>query len=496
MAAYGGYVAAKPVDFTELITDFGKKAITIQEAQKEREEKQQLLEQQKAEKIAAKEEQRAYDEEKRTAEDISKESSEALKRINKETTLSPSITLNEVYGKSTNAGSNIVYNLTKAMKEDPQNRGVYSGKIQNVVQQMEDIAQAKANLTKGTEELTKDAPNQSKQGNFLSSIYMSMGDLNGFDVKENDEESKIQYFKKDAEGNEIPGTSFDPSVFKNYYKYRDPKEDFNKNINDFLNTLETRDITVKSGPKTQTKITSIANNPAYEPSKEAWKKGFLADDARVARYLTDSGRYGMYYNELQNVPGSDGNKFIVYEMKDNGGVFPKVTPKMKEEASAMLDDQFKAMIKESKSETRDQDITVNTGGKEYKSTEAEKKRDASDRIANEIVKDIKSGNASSSNIKNFVLGLSAAGFDVDPVKSKLYKAPDGNLGIRVIDTKGNPNVNFGKNGFINDYAEVITYVPEEQINRVLISDQQGKSTSGVKSNSKAKGKADLIGAKK
>ena len=362
MAAYGGYVAAQPADLSGLISDFGTKAIAIKEAQKERAEKQELLKQQKAEKIAERDERRAYEEKQAEIKDIGKETDEALKRINKETTLSPSITLNEVYGKSTNAGSNLVYNLTKAMKEDPQNRGIYSGKIQNIVQQMEDIAQAKENLAKGTEELTKDIPNQSKQGAFLSNIYMGMGDLEGFDVKENPEEYKIQYFKKDAEGNEIPGTTFDPSVFKNYYKYRDPKEDFNKTINDFLNTIETRDVTVKSGPRTQTKITSIENNPAYEPSKEAWKKGFLADDARVARYLTDSGRYGMYYNELQNVPGSDNNKFIVYEMKDNGGVFPKVTPEMKKEAEAMLNDQFKAMIKESKFETRDADVIVNTGG--------------------------------------------------------------------------------------------------------------------------------------
>lgn len=376
MAAYGGYVAAQPADLSGLISDFGTKAIAIKEAQKERAEKQELLKQQKAEKIAERDERRAYEEKQAEIKDIGKETDEALKRINKETTLSPSITLNEVYGKSTNYGSNIVHNLTKAMKEDPQNRGVYSGKIQNVVQQMEEIAKAKEDLTKGTEDLTKDVPNQSKQGKFLGSIYMSMGDLNGFDVKESESGDKIQYFKKDADGNEIPGTTFEPSVFKNYYKYKDPKEDFNKSISDFLGTIETRDVTQKSGPRTQTKITSIENNPAYEPSKEAWKKGFLADDARVARYLTDSGRYGMYYNELQNVPGSDGNKFIVYEMKDNGGVFPKLTPEQKEEASAMLDDQFKAMLKESKSESRDQDITVNTGTKDKEPRESQQERQA------------------------------------------------------------------------------------------------------------------------
>ena len=376
MAAYGGYVAAQPADISGLVSEFGKKIAKKQEDQKELEQKQALLNQQRAEKIAAKEDERAYKEEQARIKDVSKETDEALKVINKETVLSPSPTLNEIYGESTKIGADLVYLLDKAKKTDPQNRATYSGKTQNIVQQMQDVAQSKENYAKGTEELTKDIPNQSKQGSFLGKIYMSMGDLEGFGVKGDPEAYKIKYFKKDAEGNEIPGSSFDPSVYKNYYKYRDPKEDFNKTINDFLNTIETRDVTVKSGPRTQTKITSVANNPAYEPSKEAWKKGFLADDARVARYLTDSGRYGMYYNELQNVPGSDNNKFIVYEMKDNGGVFPKVTPEMKKEAEAMLNDQFKAMIKESKSETRDADVIVNTGGKEKEPRESQQTRQA------------------------------------------------------------------------------------------------------------------------
>ena len=171
---------------------------------------------------------------------------------------------------------------------------------------------------------------------------------------------------------------------------------------------------------------------------------------------------------------------------------PIVSDDMKKEAEKLANDKIEAAVSYKTSTRRDPNIIIRTGGgnTEKELPETQKKRDAKDRLATATVTDIESGRAGSSNIKNFILGLTSK-YDVDPSKTKLTKLPDGTYGIKVINTSGKPNLNFGQNGIITSYDEIITYVPDSQVDRILIADQK-KKTSPAKAPAKAPDNVKIV----
>ncbi len=355
MAAYGGYVAAQPADFSGLITDFGKKAIAIKEAQKERQEKQDLLKQQKAEKQAEKQ----AELQKEQFKSAEQQTTDALKVINSENPITPSPTINDILSKSVSLGADTAFLLERDQKADPANALTFRSQRQNLTQDISNLKNATSEYAKGADVLMKAMPDQSKQGQFLASVYLNNGDLQGMDVAITPDR-RLGFYKKDPQtGEAIPGTGFSPDMFSKYNLYADPKRDYNKILDDFK--IGTFDVIEKSGPRTQTKTTSEKLNPLYGDAKKAFIKGLTGSDADVARILTDLGGYGMYANELNQVPGESG-KSIVYRYSPKGAYIPAIDDKMRAEAASILDRGLEARIKEAKQETKDADVIVNTGG--------------------------------------------------------------------------------------------------------------------------------------
>jgi hypothetical protein len=473
MAAYGGYVAAKPADISGLVSEFGTRIAAQQKAQKEREQRGALLEQKRADKLAEKE----AGLQKEQFQNVEKQTSEALKVINAENPITPSPTINDILSKSVSLGADTAFLLERDQKADPSNALTFRSQRQNLTQDISNLKNATSEYAKGADVLMKAMPDQSKQGQFLAGIYLNNGDLEGMDVAITPDR-RLGFYKKDPQtGEAIPGTGFSPDMFSKYNFYTDKKIDYNKVLDDFK--IGTYDVIEKSGARTQTKTTSEKLNPLYGDAKKSFIKGLVGSDADVARILTDLGGYGMYANELNQVPGESG-KSIIYRYSPKGGYFPAVDDKMRAEAASILDKGLEARIKEAKQETRDADVIVNAGGgKENKPTETEQQRNAADRLATAITNDIQSGSINSSNIKNFILGL-ASDYDVDPRKSKLIDLGNGTKGIQIIATNGKPNVNFGQNGIVSAYEDIVSYVPKSQINRVLISDQKKRGTRAPK----------------
>lgn len=355
MAAYGGYVAAQPADISGLVSEFGTRVAAQQQAQKEREEKGALLEQQRAQKLAEKE----AELQKEQFQNVEKQTSEALKIINAENPITPSPTINDILSKSVSLGADTAFLLERDQKADPANALTFRSQRQNLIQDISSLKNATSEYAKGAETLMKAMPDQSKQGQFLAGVYLNNGDLEGMDVAITPAR-RLGFYKKDPEtGEAIPGTGFSPDMFSKYNLYTDKKVDYNKVLDDFK--IGTYDKIVSSGPRTQTKITSEANNPLYQDTKKAFINGLTGSDADVARILTDLGGYGMYANEINKVPGESG-KMIAYKYSPKGAYLPVIDDKMRAEAKDILDKGLQARVKESKQETKDQDIVVNAGG--------------------------------------------------------------------------------------------------------------------------------------
>ena len=355
MAAYGGYVAAQPADISGLVSEFGTKIAAQQQAQKEREQRGALLEQQRAEKLAEKE----AELQKEQFQNVERQTSEALKIINAENPITPSPTINDILSKSVSLGADTAFLLERDQKADPANALTFRSQRQNLLQDISSLKNATGEYAKGAETLMNAMPNQSKQGQFLAGIYLNNGDLQGMDVAITPAR-RLGFYKKDPEtGEAIPGTGFSPDMFSKYNLYTDKKLDYNKVLDEFK--IGTYDKIVSSGPRTQTKITSEENNPLYQDAKKSFISGLAGSDVDVARILTDLGGYGMYANEINKVPGESG-KMIVYKYSPKGAYLPVIDDKMRAEAKDILDKGLQARVKESKQETKDQDIVVNTGG--------------------------------------------------------------------------------------------------------------------------------------
>jgi hypothetical protein len=490
MAAYGGYVAAQPADLSGIISNFGNKAIAIKEAAKERQEKQDLIEQQKAERIQARDEERAYREQQDVIKGAEESTLAGIKEISDVTADTGQQTYEGLATEATSAVADAIHNIGKDIKSKTLNP--LEGRVaqQKLVKSFKDFAAGKENFAKGLAFLKEKAPKQSELGKALGAAYFGMGDMPYKTYEITPDKGLILYDKDPKTKKAVPGSAIPTTAFANYQAYEDEEVDYNKQMNDFA--VAARTSFAPSGPLAQKKITSEEKNEGYATQRDLYAKQILPSNKDVARYLTQVDGYGIIVQGKQVKQPDKGKPSITLEMTSAGIYEPVVTDTMKTNALESVKAGIDARAKESQQVSRNPNIIVNTGGvgtKEVKLNATDKKMIAADKLANATVSDIQNGNASSANIKNFILGL-ASEYDVDPRKSRLMKMPDGSFGIQIISTTGVPNVNFGNQGIITSYDEIVPLVPEGQINRVLISDQS-KSNKSVKSTkSVKKGKYD------
>lgn len=487
MAAYGGYVAAQPADLSGIISNFGNKAIAIKEAAKERQEKQDLLEQQKAERIQARDEERAYREQQEVIKSAEEGTLAGIKEVSDVTADTGQQTYEGLATEATSAVADAIHNIGKDIKSKILNP--LEGRVaqQKLVKSFKDFAAGKENFAKGLAFLKEKAPKQSELGKALGAAYFGMGDMPYKTYEITPDKGLILYDKDPKTKKAVPGSAIPTTAFANYQAYEDEEVDYNKQMNDFA--VAARTSFAPSGPLAQKKITSEEKNEGYATQRDLYAKQILPSNKDVARYLTQVDGYGIIVQGKQVKQPDKGKPSITLEMTSAGIYEPVVTDTMKTNALESVKAGIDARAKESQQVSRNPNIIVNTGGsKENKPTETQQKRNAADRLANATVSDIENGAINSSNIKNFILGL-ASEYDVDPRKSKLIKTPSGDYGIQIISTSGKPNVNFGKNGIITSYEEIVPLVPEGQINRVLISDQKSnvkKGKEGLLNNVNAK----------
>jgi hypothetical protein len=496
MAAYGGYVAAQPADLSGIISNFGNKAIAIQEAAKEREDKKALLEKQKEERIAARDEERAYQEQQDVIRGAEQSTIAGIKEVSDPTAATGQQTYEGLATGVTSGVADSIFKIGEAIKSKQINP--LQGKVaqQKLIKSYKDFVSGKENFSKGMAFIKEQAPKQSEIGKALGATYFSMGDMpfKTFQVTPN--QDLVIYDMDPVTLQPVQDSAIPASTYANYQSFSDEEVDYNKLLDGF--NVATRTAFESAGPLSQKKITSESSNKDYVAAKDAFISQTIPSDMDVARFLTQVDGYGIKIQGKQvKKPSKQGDKenpTIKFEITPAGVYIPVVTDDMKARARKLLSEGIDARAKESQQVSRNPNIIVNTGSggtKEAKSTETEKKRIVADRLASATVSDIQNGNASSANIKNFILGL-ASEYDVDPRKSRLMKMPDGSFGIQIISTTGVPNVNFGNQGIITSYDEIVPLVPEGQINRVLISDQKKKGTNTVKSKVKVKGKADAL----
>jgi hypothetical protein len=482
MAAYGGYVAAQPADLSGIISNFGNKAIAIQEAAKEREDKKTLLEKQKEEKIAARDEERAYQEQQDVIRGAEQSTIAGIKEVSDPTAATGQQTYEGLATGVTSGVADSIFKIGEGIKSKQINP--LQGKVaqQKLIKSYKDFVSGKENFSKGMAFIKQQAPKQSEIGKALGATYFSMGDMpfKTFQVTPN--QDLVIYDMDPVTLQPVQDSAIPASTYANYQSFSDEEVDYNKLLDGF--NVATRTAFESSGPLSQKKITSESNNKDYIAAKDAFISQTIPSDMDVARFLTQVDGYGIKIQGKQvKKPSKQGDKenpTIKFEITPAGIYVPIVTDEMKDRARKSLSEGIDARAKESQQVSRNPNIIVNTGGaKENKPTETEQQRNAADRLATAITNDIQSGSINSSNIKNFVLGL-ASDYDVDPRKSKLIDLGNGTKGIQIIATNGKPNVNFGQNGIVSAYEDIVSYVPKSQINRVLISDQKKRGTRAPK----------------
>lgn len=360
MAAYGGYVAAEPLNLSGLITDFGTKAIAIKEAQKEREEKQQLLKQQKAEKIATRDEERAYKEQQDALKDIEEQYKEDQKIISKPIPFTGSKTLDDLSAKVVPLVADRYALYTKLAKEDPSKAAEFSAKKSNLMTDYKAYANIPEVAIKGKEYLTKVAKDQSPIGTLLGAKWNSMLNVSTKNPNETGD-GRLVFFDRNENGDVIPNSQIPVSAIANYGAYQDNYVDYDKEIAD-LQLGEYSQIT-NSGGKSQIETKSARLNPYYEPvvSSFARKKTALPED--VARVLVQFGGYGAYIDDQFNIApksqidpktGKEISRPVInFILTENGGFYPdNVTEGMRKEAEDLLKQKVDASIGVDVSKTR------------------------------------------------------------------------------------------------------------------------------------------------
>lgn len=477
MAEYAGYVAPQSVDFGKIGTQFVSNLISLQEKKAEYDEKKQLALDKQEEKENAL---------------LDRQNEKIQDQINKEFTTTGSQDIQRVASEAVNEGANTSAALIRLAKIDRKNSYEYTRKAQSIARSVGNLRQVYDAFGKGYQEIVKLGTSQNLDplGEAMAKVYTQAGDLKNVNAKIANEEKVVLYKKDPDTGEEIV---YDPETLVNYPKFISTKVDYNKLVDDFAtNRIGEWESTSKPGPLTKMSSVSVMNNPLFEPEKKKFVNNLVATPWSTAKFLTSEDKsYQIYTDEKEKSQlikdGFDEKKLIKLGKDSEGYPMPIVSDDMKKEAEKLAGNKIQAAVSYKTSLTRDPNIIIRTGGStEKEPNETEKKREAKDRIATATVADIESGRVGSSNIKNFILGLTSK-YDVDPSKTKLIKLPNGSYGIKVITTGDKPNLNFGQNGIITSYDEIVTYVPDSQVDRILISDQK-KKYSPAKSPAKAKGK--------
>jgi len=470
MAEYAGYVASQPVDFGKIGSGLVSNLIAIQEKKAEYDERKQLALEKKEEK-----------------EDllIDRDTQKIQDQINKDISSTGSQNLQRVSGQLVSKASNAAAQLGRLAKVDRKNAYSYNQKAQSLARSVGSFRQNVDAWAKGSAEIIKLSAGQDLDalGEAMAKDYIEAGDLNGVDAGIANEE-KVVFYKKDPETGEI--IVMDPEVYTDYNRFVSKKIDYNKLFDDFAtNRVGEWEVTKKGGPLTEIDSVSVMNNPSFKPEKEKFKANIKSTPFSTIKFLTsEDPSYQIYRNESEKKQlidqGFDEKKLIKLGKDASGYPVPIVTDGLKAVVDKLVDEKIQATVSLKTTKRRDPNIIINTPKEPKDLTETEKERQAADRLASATVLDIKGGKANSSNIKNFILGL-ASDYDVDPKKSKLIKMPNGGYGIQIISTSNTPNTNFGKNGIITSYEEIVPLVPKGQVNRVLISDQK-KSGKGLLDN--------------
>lgn len=372
MAAYGGYVAAEPLNLSGLITDFGTKAIAIQEANKEREEKKQLLQQQSAEKQALKEEERAYKEQQDALKSIEEQYKEDQKIISKPIPFTGSKTLDDLSAKVIPLVADSNYELNKLMKEDPSNSAELSAKKANMNKDFQTYVQIPETAIKGKQFITGVAKKQSKVGSMFGGKYISMLDVSRKNVTRTPD-YRLLFFEKDEDGKDIPNSGIPVSAIANYGAYQDEYVDYDKEIAD-LNLGEYSQIT-SSGGRSQIETKSAKFNPQYEAVVNTYARSKTRTPEDITRILVEFGGYGAYIDGQNNISPqtqidpATGNEYVKpvinFILTDNGGyAADNITQAMQNEAETILKQKVDASIGVDVSKTRNPEYVSEGGEKE------------------------------------------------------------------------------------------------------------------------------------
>lgn len=368
MAAYGGYVATQPIDFGAMASDFTGKAIAIQEAQKQREEKQALLQQQRAEKIAARDEERTYKEQQDVLRDIERQAIEDNKIISKPIPFTGSKTMDDLSAKVVPLVADSNYELNKLMKEDPSKSAELSAKKANMNRDFQAYAQVPEVAIKGKQYLTEQAKYQSKIGQMLGGKYNSILDVGRKNVTKTPD-YRLVFFDKDEEGKDIPDSGVPVSSISNYGAYEDKAVDYDKEIADLKLGVYNQ---LNASGRSQIEIKSAKLNPEYQAITNSFAKSKAATPPDIARILVELGGYGAYVDGQNNIAPQNqidpatGNEFvkpvIKFELTETGGYYPIVTQGMQREAEDLIKRKIDASVGADITKTRNPEFVSGEGG--------------------------------------------------------------------------------------------------------------------------------------
>lgn len=369
MTAYGGYVAAQPVDFSGLISDFGAKAIAIQKANKAKEEKKQLLQQKSVEKQTLKQEERDYKEQQDAIKNIERQEQEDKKIIDKPIPFTGSKTMDDLSAKVVPLVADANFTLSKLMKEDPSKSAELSAKKSNLNRDFQSYVEVPKTAIEGKKYLTEQAKNQSPIGQMLGGKYNSILDVGRKNVSAT-QDGRLIFFDTNEKGEEIPDSGVPISAIANYGAYADNDVDYDKEIDD-LKLGEYSQIT-GTGGRSQIETKSAKLNPQYENVTNSYARSKTATAPDIARVLVKLGGYGAYVDDVNNIPsqpqidpktGEESYKPIIkFELTENGGYYPIVTEGMRKEAEAILKQKIDASISVDVNKTRNPDLALGNGG--------------------------------------------------------------------------------------------------------------------------------------
>jgi hypothetical protein len=364
MAAYGGYVAAQPADLSGIISNFGNKAIAIQEAAKEREDKKALLEKQKKERIEARDEERAYQEQQDVIRGAEQSTIAGIKEVSDPTAATGQQTYEGLATGVTSGVADSIFKIGEAIKSKQINP--LQGKVaqQKLIKSYKDFVSGKENFSKGMAFIKEQAPKQSEIGKALGATYFSMGDMpfKTFQVTPN--QDLVIYDMDPVTLQPVQDSAIPASTYANYQSFSDQEVDYNKLLDGF--NVATRTAFESAGPLSQKKITSESSNKDYIAAKDAFISQTIPSDMDVARFLTQVDGYGIKIQGKQvKKPSKQGDKenpTIKFDITPAGVYIPIVTDDMKVRARKLLSEGIDARAKESQQVSRNPNITVKTGG--------------------------------------------------------------------------------------------------------------------------------------